>query len=207
MSPEDRWLEGFSAKDSRKLQDALREALRVVRYDCLLHPLGFYFARLAVHGATSIRLHYWPAREREVGTAVTPYHDHVWRLRSCILVGTLDNVLIDVEEDKRGIFQMAQITQTGGVDRVRPEGGTATIRVRSRDTYVAGDIYDIEPRVFHFTDVPPAQATITLVRAEVVVEGGPRTLVPLGFGGHAPARKPIAASLDILSEIGRLLEN
>jgi hypothetical protein len=205
-SYEDRWLESFRANDAFGLREALRGALKEGGYDCFLHPLGFFFSRLAVRDTTSIRLHYWPANYRRLGTAVTPYHDHVWRLRSCILVGTLDNVLIDVEEDQRGIFQLAEITQSGAVDDVRPGDQSATIRIRSRSTYVAGDIYDIEPRVFHFTDVPPAQPTVTLVRAEITVSGGPRTLVPVGFGGHAPERKPLASTPEILDEIANLLE-
>jgi hypothetical protein len=203
--PDNQWFEAFDAKDFVLLRSTLREALVAKDYDCLLHPLGFFFSRLVVRGPSSIRLHYWPPNIGMTGTAITPFHDHVWKLRSCIMVGKLHNVLIDVDEDEGGPFHIAQINQAAGIDEVRPEEKTFSTRVKSRETYHAGDIYDIEPRVFHYTDIPADQATVTLVRADVMVEGGPRTLVPLGFKGHAPSREPLASSPAILCEIEKLL--
>jgi hypothetical protein len=204
---EDRFFVGFREKDPGGLRQTLRDTLRERGYECLLHPLGFYFVRLAVRGASSIRLHYWPARDRQVGTAITPYHDHVWKLRSCILTGTLDNVLIEIEENESGAFKVAQIRQVAGVDEVIVGGKAVSMRIISRETYVADDIYDIEPRVFHYTDIPIAEATVTLVQGDVVVEGGPRTLVPVGFAGHSPPREPLSNAPEVLKEIESLLES
>jgi len=174
-------LDIFSARNGEALRTQLQHALRQGALTCYVHPLGFYFVRLATEGKMSLRLHYWPASHREDGSAITPYHDHVWRLQSFILSGAIENVMLDLIEDELGQFQLAQINQVGGVDEVIPSGRAVSIKEQSRQRLTAGDFYEIEARKFHYTDVPPNQAAITVVRADIVVEGGPRTLVPAGL--------------------------
>ncbi|MHB8724057.1 MAG: hypothetical protein ACYC9Z_01605 [Casimicrobiaceae bacterium] len=194
----------FAARDFNRLRDGIRAALNTGSYDCLMHPLGFYFTRLAVQDKSSFRLHYWRANDRG-GTAITPYHDHVWQLCSCVLVGELNNVLLDVEEDTSGTYTIAEIKQIGGVDEVVPGKQSMAIRVKSRERHRCGDFYEVEPRVFHYTDIQPDATVVTVVRSDVVVEGKPRTLMPLGSDGHAPARIPIANFEQVVGEVIQLL--
>lgn len=200
------WLEGFATKNATRLRTAVREVLGSGGHECILHPLGFYFIRLAKDGDVSIRLHYWPTADRQVGTALTPFHDHVWKLDSCILYGQIENVVLDLEENEKGIFRLATISQAGGIDDVVAEGPTVNTRTRSRDVYTADTFYEMEPRIFHFTDVLPGQAAITIVKSEVVSVGGPRTLVPLEFSSHAPARNPVPSADQLVREIITLLD-
>jgi hypothetical protein len=200
------WDEGFTAKDAVLLRANVRAALSQQQHECLLHPLGFYFIRLAQYGALSFRLHYYKKFDRGNGTALTPYHDHVWRLHSCILSGHIENVIVDTPKDCRGQYWKAAISQIGGVDEVLPIKNQVAVVVRTRDKFSAGEFYQMEPRTFHYTDVPPEQSAITLVRSEILVQGGPLTLVPVGFEGrHAPARDPLYNSESVIGEILSLL--
>lgn len=83
---------------------------------------------------------------------------------------------------------IATIQQVDSVDSVVPT--TERVRIADLHTtrYSLGDSYSISPKVFHCTDVPIEIAAITIVRADVVTSGGPRTLVPAGYSGHAPKR-------------------
>jgi len=196
---------GFVDRDEAVLRANVAKAIATREYECILHPLGFYFVRLAKQGATTIRLHYWPANHREQGTAITPYHDHVWELCSCVLAGTLENVLLELEADANGDFQVAVINQSDNIDEVVPAPTRVRIRVQSSRRYSAGDFYEIRPRVFHYTNVLPEHAVLTVVQSRVVVEGGPRTLIPFGSEGHMPSRDPIAGSEEVFREISDLL--
>lgn len=200
-SIEDLLFLGFESRNAELLRQAVVNTLLTGGHECLLHPLGFYFVRLAARERKTIRLHYWPANDREKGTAITPYHDHVWSLCSCILLGVIENVLLQLVSDETGKFQMAQIHQTGNVDEVIPVSSRVNLQVESREVHRAGSFYEIAPRVFHYSDVPVGQATVTVVLAEVIVEGGPRTLVPAGTAGHMPTRKPIGAPERVLGEV------
>jgi hypothetical protein len=196
---------GFSARDAGGLRESVRKAITARAYDCILHPLGFYFIRLAEQEDTTIRLHYWPADNREKGTAITPYHDHVWSLCSCVLTGTVENVLLQLDLDEYGDFQVADINQADNIDQVIPASSRVRIRIQSKQTYRTDQFYEIPPRVFHYTNVPLENAALTVVQARVVVQGGPRTLIPVDSMGHMPSREPIDGSDQILLEISHLL--
>lgn len=197
--------DGFANRDATLLRQSVREIIETRLYKCILHPLGFYFIRLAERGKTTIRLHYWPAGHREKGTAITPYHDHVWELCSCVLAGSLENVLIQLEPDNSGDFQVAHINQIGNVDEVVLASTRVRMSIQSRQRYRAGEFYEIEPRVFHYTDVPEETPVLTVVQSTIVIEGGPRTLMPVGASGHMPSREPVSGSEQILLEIDHLL--
>src|SRR5262245_42265129 len=94
-------LDRFSARDASALREHLQRILRSGSYTCYVHPLGFYFVRLATRERMTFRLHYWPASERQEGSAITPYHDHVWKLQSCILSGRIENVMLDLIDDEQ----------------------------------------------------------------------------------------------------------
>src|SRR5215212_2820847 len=196
---------GFAARDAGVLRESVREAITARSYNCILHPLGFYFIRLTEHEETTIRLHYWPAINRETGTAITPYHDHIWSLCSCVLTGTIENVLLQLDLDEQGDFQVADIDQSGNIDRVIPATSRVRIRITSSQRYSAGQFYEIPPRVFHYTNVPLGNTALTVVHARVVVDGRPRTLIPIGSGGHMPSRELIDGADQILLEISDLL--
>ena len=197
----------FNSRDVARLRRAVIPSLELNRMHGILHPLGFYEFRLAESEKVTVRLHYWPDGEREVGTAITPYHDHVWALLSCILAGQIENVMLDLVIDESGQYQLAYINQNAKTDSVVPASSRVTLRERSRDVHPTGIFYEIPPREFHYTDVKPGQSAITIVRATVMVEGGPRTLLPIGADGHAPSRVPLADPAPVIAEISKLIES
>jgi hypothetical protein len=198
---------GFITRNARLLRQQVREHITATSPEFILHPLGFYFARLALRGETSIRLHYWSPDHRLKGTAITPYHDHVWSLCSCVLAGAVENVLLDLDPDESGDFQVADIDQIGNVDKVIPASSRVRIRIRLQETHRAGTFYEIPPRVFHYTNVQPEDAALTAVLSRVVATGGPRTLLPVGSAGHMPSRDLIPDSGHVLREIADFLSN
>lgn len=197
---------GFTTKNVELLRETVRNALAMDGNQCILHPLGFYLIRLHTKEDVSFRLHYWPGWQHEHGSAITPYHDHVWSLCSCVLAGAVENVLLELDPDELGNFQVANINQVGNVDEVIPVLSRVSIRVQSRETYRTGEFYEIAPRVFHYTNVPVGEAALTLVQATLMVSGGPRTLVPIGNYGHTPSREPIESSEHVFKEISQLLD-
>ena len=212
MELEDEYAEivsaGLDAIDSGCLRSlTARTVERVSRARCILHPLGFYHIRIFDRTPVTIRLHYWPAGTRPVVTAVTLYHDHVWSLQSCVLVGRIENVLLTLERDDAGDYAMANIQQVGGTDIVVPTAGRMKILTEQVTAYSAGDYYSISPRVFHCSRVAIDTDTLTIVRAEVVVEGGPRPLIPAGYAGQAPIRPYLDESeaRDVLHRIRSLV--
>ena len=163
--------------------------------ECIQHPLGFYYVRPCAEGTISIRIHYWPANSRPEPTAVTQYHDHVWSLQSCVLTGTIENILVNLEPDEAGPYAITNIEQINGIDHVIPSSERVRIHSPETSTYVAGDCYSIPPRVFHRSYIPTEVDTITILRAEVVMTGGPRTLVPAGYSGQAPTRTSMSTAV------------
>lgn len=195
----------FIEKNFETLRRSVQSALEAGKQELFVHPLGFYYTRLAERDKSSVRLHYWRAHDQGSGTAVTPYHDHVWKLKSCVLFGELENELFQIEEDTEGNFTVSEITQIHGVDVVKPGNKPVSICTQSRSRYSRGDFYEIEPRAFHRTVVSPDTPTVTVVCADVVIAGGPRTLMPLGSNAHSPARVPLSEPSQVLSEIHDLL--
>jgi len=174
---------------------------------CMQHPLGFYLVSLLRQGPVALRLHYWPARHRPPSSAITPYHDHVWTLQSRILIGHIENVELSLKPDPTGEYVVATIEQVNGVDTVVPTGERVAIETTKNLIQSAGQSYSISPKIFHCTNVSLDVAAVTVVRAEVVVPGGPRTLVPVGYSGQAPSRTYLSSSdaQRVLQELDRLL--
>ena len=181
---------GFLGSQVHKLRAQVKRALDVGRSElrCMQHPLGFYHLLLYQDGPLNLRLHYWPRKQCPPSSAITPYHDHVWILESCILEGTIENVVLSLTPDKAGEYALASIQQIAGVDQVVPSPERVSIASTETTSYSVGESYSISPGVFHCTQVPTEVSAITLVKAKVVTTGGPRTLVPPGYRGQAPAR-------------------
>jgi hypothetical protein len=191
MSTQRLIVNGLAGADAPTLRTMAKEVMKqLAASQWMEHPLGFYHLRLVTAGDVSLRLHYWPRYERPASSAITPYHDHVWALQSCILAGSIENFVINLESDRNGPYVIANIQQVAGVDAVVPTGDRVRLVGPDVSGYAVGDHYSMPPGVFHSTEVAPEVAAITIVRAETMIKDrGPRTLVPFGYAGQAPARK------------------
>jgi hypothetical protein len=209
MRPERLIAKGLADTDAATLGEIARELMGPLpASQWMEHPLGFYHLRLLTAGNISLRLHYWPCYERPASSAITPYHDHVWSLQSCILAGSIENFIINLEGDRNGPYVVADIKQIAGVDAVIPTGDRVSLMSPDVSGYAVGDHYSMPPGVFHSTEVAADVAAITIVRAETMIKDrGPRTLVPFGYAGQAPARKYLDAKSGarIVSEVTGIL--
>jgi hypothetical protein len=181
--------EGVASADSIAMRQVVHGALtELVDLKVMQHPLGFYHLLLYKQSAITLRLHYWPKHDRPPNVAVTPFHDHVWALQSCILVGEIENVLVSLSPNEIGPYNLALIEQKDGVDCVVPSSKRVEISREDSTIYKSGESYSMAPRLVHCTRIPEGVAAVTMVRSEVVEAGGPWTLVPAGYSGQSPAR-------------------
>lgn len=201
--------QGIMSTDSLVIRQVVCGVLRdSVDLRLTQHPLGFYHLLLYQHAAVNLRLHYWPALHRPPNVAVTPYHDHVWTLQSCVLAGVIENVLISLSPNEKGRYNLAFIQQINGIDCVVPSSERVEISREESIRYVTGESYSMAPRVVHCTRIQEGTAVVTMVRSEVIEAGGPCTLVPSGYSGQSPARIFVEGSRSELlkSEICDLLQ-
>lgn len=197
----------FEERDAEILRAAVQYSLQTSPVELFLHPLGFYMTKLAQQERVSIRLHYWAKECRGTGAALTPYHDHVWNLSSCVLVGSIDNIPIDVIADASGEYRLAEIEQQEGVDKVITSKARVKIEYGDREHQGPGTFYDVAAGTFHFSELNPSETAITVVRAELVDARRPRTLVREGASAYAPARIPVSNSSELVGEVLRALSH
>ncbi|MGA8087662.1 MAG: hypothetical protein WCA10_10165 [Terracidiphilus sp.] len=199
---------GIASADSFAMRQVARAALAgLADLKVTQHPLGFYHLLLYKQGALSMRLHYWPPRDRPPNVAVTPFHDHIWALQSCILVGEIENVLVSLSPNEIGPYNLALIEQIDGVDCVVPSSKRVEISKEESTIYKSGESYSMAPRLIHCTRIQEGLAAVTMVRSEVIEMGGPWTLIPAGYSGQSPARILLdnRRSSELKSEICELL--
>jgi hypothetical protein len=67
--------------------------------DATWHPLGFIRLKLASTAQGTVRVHIWPAKDREPQLPLWSIHDHLFDVRSSILCGVLENHRFAVASD------------------------------------------------------------------------------------------------------------
>ncbi|WP_129590243.1 hypothetical protein [Roseovarius nitratireducens] len=191
----------FKKRNFKAIHDFLIWSISTSDYEYIHHPLGFLLTEIFRQDESVIRLHYWKHDLATSGSAVTPYHDHIWRLSSCVLFGEIENCILEVQIDPEGEYLLTEVEQSGRVDNVPAHGDRASFKIKKRERLRRGDFYYLPPRVFHFSGMVEGTDALTLVLSETEIDGSPRTLMPLGVPGHAPVRKKIANSSEVSSEI------
>jgi len=200
-------LTGFQEKDSGKLASTITDYLQSSNIEFIQHPLGFLHAELGQYEETIFRLHYWKHELQNLGSAITPYHDHIWSLSSCILSGKIKNSILKIHPSREGRYILTDVLQNNNIDEVKTDGIRASFEVVNEVTYDVGEFYYLKPRVFHYSSLVGKIDAVTIVLSEPAVIGSPRTLMPINSHGHAPERKKIKNSSPIRHEIVELLKN
>lgn len=202
--------ECFTLEDAAGLRDAVVQVLSTRSHDVVQHPLGFYHIKLLqdANKGSEVRLHFWDRENLGKGSALTPFHDHVWKLTSCVLVGQLVNNIIDVKSDPLGSFTLETVEQdrNAGIDTVRNGGERVSFSIRTNEIVPAGRFYQIVPRQFHYSEMGDVDSAISVVLSEYGVSGNPRTLLPIGYPGHAPSRSPVSEKDVVFDRILHLLK-
>ena len=198
-----RW---FKEREFESIQEYLKRHISESECEYIHHPLGFLLTEVLRQGESVIRLHYWKHDLITGGSAITPYHDHIWRLSSCVLFGEIENCVLDVLPDPEGDYFLTEVEQSGGVDHVPSRGDRVSFKIKIRECVRSGEFYYLPPRIFHFSSMVKGSNALTLVLSEAEVKGSPRTLMPFGVPGHAPKRTKIPNSSTVSEEILSILE-
>lgn len=173
------------------------------------HPLGFLhvdLTPLADRPRISVRLHVWTERSLRWSDSLGKQHDHVWSLKSVVLVGALTDIELRAAADPTGDFELAEISYGKTEDRAHPLTGRYSIEEIRRRYIPANGVYTLHERHVHTTAVE-SLPTATLVLAMPAATGAPVVLTPLKLGerGHSTARVVVAPP-DAIAELNRALE-
>jgi hypothetical protein len=167
------------------------------------HPLGFFHLAEDVGESAHLRVHVWPrdwvVSDEQVGGDI---HDHVFDLRSLVLIGSIANETFEAVEDRNGGFQTLNIEYDPGMSRVSPEGPRVRLEELSYCVHSPGEIYSVRTGVFHRSSAKATPA-ITLVLASSASAGrSPRVMVAAGHPPPPAFRRRSLSSheLDLLLE-------
>lgn len=173
------------------------------------HPLGFLhvdLTPLADVPRMSVRLHVWTERSLGWSDSLGKQHDHVWSLKSVVLVGALTDIELRAVEDPTGDFRLAEISYGKTEDHAHPLTGRYSIEEVRRRYIPANRVYTLHERRVHMTAVE-SLPTATLVLAMPAATGAPVVLTPLKLDerGQSTARVVVAPP-DALAELDRVLD-
>lgn len=164
--------------------------------DVAWHPTGFVVATIARQHVGVLRLHIWPDDERSYGEPLWPIHDHVWSLRSLVLVGQVRSEHADVVDAQGGSFRRYAVRYEPGHQSQLVADGPPVRRdmVRSRST-PAGAMYTVQAGEFHASSAATGCLAATLVATQPTSRRYPFVLGPVdGPSAVAVRRRPVASA-------------
>lgn len=152
--------------DLRLLRDAVRVCLPALSWRW--HGVGCLQAYLREGGEVETRVHLWDLDLVLPGIGRSgSIHNHRFDMRSTILAGELDHFDYHVNTDIFGdhiIYEFVNARQHNDDNRLRMNPvARASVRLRQRHCYSAGDRYDFEAGEFHASAQRTANVAVTLV--------------------------------------------
>lgn len=122
-----------------------------------LHGNGF----IQLDVAPNWRLHVWPMEPIPAQKVYTPWHDHVFRIESTILVGFLKHTHFRIAEVVRGTHHLYEAhSRTGSNTELIKKGTTFNIEEIGTCVFNAGSNYSFEPHEFHTSEGIGLTATL-----------------------------------------------
>ncbi|WP_210573727.1 hypothetical protein [Streptomyces sp. GESEQ-4] len=164
------------ALNSRQLLNCISN--KAESFQAFLHPLGFIHAELTElldeqFAGMRVRVHIWtsPCPESD---ALGLVHDHMWELKSCVLVGELTDLTIEAVAEDRGSHDAIRV-KYGSKNEFTHEG-RVNLREVQRRNVGPGQVYHIPSRRIHETviDVAPV---VTLLVSKDDPPGSPGPLI------------------------------
>jgi hypothetical protein len=192
-------------------QDVLQAVLdNVAQLAIRQHPLGFLhfdLSPLADLPNATLRLHLWSARSVDAVDELGKKHDHVWTLKSVVLLGALTDVQLDASPDPLGDFVAVQITYGTAENRIEPTGQRYVLSEVDRRPIQARQVYTLGERLIHETEVRTFP-TATLLAATPAAAGSPLVLTPYGSRPLSPSStRPLVRASDAAAELRSALES
>ncbi len=142
------------------------------------HPLGFIHAELtplvpSIPAGTRVRLHIWKDPVF-VADELGLIHDHIWSLKSCVLMGVLTDVTLEPIASPEGEYVGFRVGY-GETNQFRLEGRWC-LTESTRRSISAGQVYSLQPRIVHRTEVSIFPLVTLLVTVDKK-DGGPGPMV------------------------------
>ena len=142
---------------------------------------GNGFIQLDLNDEGTRRLHIW---DEDVPRQVvaTPIHDHVFALRSSVLMGTLIHEELEPIEVGQGTHKIYRAQQEEGTQNtiLVPDDGEVLLKVEQRLCLAEGSIYTFPAWKLHQTDHVGLTATVMNKVNAPSDYGRPRVLVRVG---------------------------
>jgi hypothetical protein len=137
-----------------------------VPISAIRHPLGFVCLPVYRQGPDGICVHAWGALPPGAPLTTSPVHCHSWELLSCVLYGSVHNTVVSLTEVAEPPAQRVfEVHSAAGVDEIRASGRLVRCEEPPPELYRRGDVYRLEPGMFHTTTAPGGEAiTVALGR-------------------------------------------
>jgi hypothetical protein len=167
------------------------------------HPLGFVHSKLCnIPNIGDLRLHVWLPGYRNAQLPQMPIHDHIFKVNSFILTGTVTNHIYETGKGSGQLYRTYKAKYNNRGSILIPQEELATCSLKSSTSHSKGDFYIVEKGIFHETTVETHEFAATLVIAtEKAEDEHPKILGPIKnheyFYSREECNEPI---LKILSE-------
>lgn len=162
--------------DCARLLDAPRKELlaelsRNARGVPLWHPLGFVSCTMASGPDWALKVHLWPKSRRLTKRPNWPIHDHVYRIDSRILQGSIRNRVYTVNPGSR--FELYSVDYENKASSLLPSGTRVDISIASSTSLSVDSRYRIELGTFHHSYVAQTALAASLVLKTLRTSVGP----------------------------------
>src|SRR5229473_8133591 len=156
------------------------------------HPLGFMRLKLASTPQGTLRIHIWPAKDREFQSPLWNIHDHLFDVHSLILCGALENRRFAVRsDDTRATNRLYRVSYGENHSHLQATANSVSCRQLSSDQYSALDSYEISRGEFHASVVKEGILAATIVVTSNHSERPPTVLGDLhGARQYTYERRP-----------------
>lgn len=174
-------------------RQALSETLALADRGSLFaqeHPLGFIHFELTPVLARverrRIRMHAWTQESVLRADPAGRIHDHLWMLRSSVLVGGLEDQILSAVPDPEGDYKASGVLYGTEVNALSTIDGFWTLTEVGRRHVWAGSSYQLQHGEIHLTRVL-AFPTVTLAVTEEEGTDPPMVFSPRDSGAHVAA--------------------
>lgn len=161
------------------------------------HPLGFHVVKIEMPKA-ALRLHLWkPGVVDQPGYEI---HDHIFNLRSCVVIGAIRHRTYDITPDENGEHVVYAVDYGNGESRIAKTAQRVRLHPAMEAIYQAGDSYSVAAGELHDAELFTSDGGVTLVLTESI-GGTARTIGPWDGPLILNASRG-AASTDTLRTLG-----
>ncbi len=140
------------------------------------HPLGFLIITLFKGSDCTIRLHIWPSGGLRPAEPNWPIHDHIFRVDSLVLCGSITNTTYSIKSTPEGEFKIYQVSYIDNATLLTSTNHRAQAEICGVDVISAENSYRVERGYFHMSQSSSVELTATLVYTSKAVTDPPRVL-------------------------------